>query len=75
MVRRDNVALAMLSTTLLAWILTGTPEAEQQYSGTVFGAVSGAHKYNRDVRQEALGALRARYDDHPESWPPGNSGR
>jgi tetratricopeptide (TPR) repeat protein len=41
------------------------------YSGTIFGAVSGAQKYNRDVRREALEALRDRYDDHPESWPPG----
>lgn len=39
------------------------------YSGTVFGAVSGAQKYNRDVRQEALDALRARYPDRPTSWP------
>ena len=40
------------------------------YSGTVFGAVNGAQKYNRDVQRDALDALRTRYDDHPETWPP-----
>ncbi|WP_224364573.1 tetratricopeptide repeat protein [Hyalangium versicolor] len=40
------------------------------YSGTIFGAVNGAQKYNRDARQEALDGLKARYDDHPEAWPP-----
>jgi tetratricopeptide (TPR) repeat protein len=63
-IRADQVGVAVLLGALeLLW-----------YSGTVFGAVSGAHKYNRDVRQEALNALRARYDDHPESWPPGTAG-
>jgi tetratricopeptide (TPR) repeat protein len=40
------------------------------YTGTLFGAVSGAQKYNRDVRREALERLRTQYDDRPESWPP-----
>jgi len=40
------------------------------YSGTIFGAVSGAQKFNRDVRLNALEALRHTYDDRPESWPP-----
>lgn len=40
------------------------------YTGTIFGAVSGAQKYNRDVRLQALEALRARSDDRPERWPP-----
>lgn len=40
------------------------------YFGTIFGAVSGAHKFNRDVRQNALDELRETYDDRPESWPP-----
>ncbi|MFZ5470597.1 MAG: tetratricopeptide repeat protein [Myxococcota bacterium] len=40
------------------------------YFGTLFGAVSGAYKYNRDARLNALEDLRARFDDRPESWPP-----
>lgn len=40
------------------------------YSGSIFGAVSGAMKFNRDARRNALEDLRERYDDRPESWPP-----
>lgn len=40
------------------------------YGGSVFGAVSGAMKFNRDARRNALDDLRSRYDDRPESWPP-----
>jgi len=40
------------------------------YSGTIFGAVSGAQKFNRDARLNALDGLREHYDDRPESWPP-----
>jgi tetratricopeptide (TPR) repeat protein len=40
------------------------------YFGTMFGAVSGANKLNRDLRQNALDDLRETYDDRPESWPP-----
>lgn len=40
------------------------------YFGTLFGAVSGAQKFNRDARQNALEELRATFDDRPESWPP-----
>ena len=40
------------------------------YFGTVFGAVSGAQKYNRDARLNAIERLREQYDDRPESWPP-----
>lgn len=40
------------------------------YSGTIFGAVGAAHKFNRDVRLNALEALRARYEDLPDTWPP-----
>lgn len=59
-IRADQVGVAVLLGALeLLW-----------YSGTIFGAVSGAQKYNRDVRQGALDALRVRYDDHPETWPP-----
>jgi TM2 domain-containing membrane protein YozV len=59
-IRRDQIGVAVLLGALeLLW-----------YSGTIFGAISGAQKYNRDVRQEALDALRARYDDRPETWPP-----
>lgn len=62
-IRADQIGVAVLLGALeMLW-----------YSGTIFGAVSGAHKYNRDVRQEALEALRARHDDHPESWPPGTA--
>jgi TM2 domain-containing membrane protein YozV len=59
-IRRDQVGVA---------VLLGALEA-LWYSGTIFGAVSGAQKYNRDVRQLELDALRARYSDRPESWPP-----
>ncbi|ADO75830.1 tetratricopeptide repeat protein [Stigmatella aurantiaca] len=41
------------------------------YTGTIFGAVSGAQKYNRDVRWRALDALRLSAPDRPERWPPG----
>ena len=40
------------------------------YFGTLFGAVSGAHKYNRDAVLNALDELRSQFDDRPESWPP-----
>jgi tetratricopeptide (TPR) repeat protein len=40
------------------------------YFGNIFGAVSGAHKFNRDVELNALEQLRATHDDHPEAWPP-----
>lgn len=40
------------------------------YSGSIFGAVNGAMKFNRDARRNALEELRERYDDRPESWPP-----
>jgi TM2 domain-containing membrane protein YozV len=40
------------------------------YAGTIFGAIDGAQKFNRDARLNALDALRAQYDDRPESWPP-----
>jgi TM2 domain-containing membrane protein YozV len=59
-IRRDQVGVAVLLGALeLLW-----------YSGTIFGAVSGAQKYNRDVRQRELDTLRTRYSDRPESWPP-----
>jgi hypothetical protein len=62
-IRRDQLGVAVLLGALeLLW-----------YSGTIFGAVNGAQKYNRDTRREALEALRARYDDHPEAWPPASS--
>jgi tetratricopeptide (TPR) repeat protein len=38
------------------------------YAGTVFGAVSGAHKHNRDARLNAIEALR--FDPRLERWPP-----
>lgn len=61
-IRRANVASAVVFGLLEAlW-----------YSGNVFGAVSGAHKFNRDTRENALEALRRSYDDRPESWPPTN---
>lgn len=40
------------------------------YFGSMFGAVNGAQKFNRDARQNFLDELRATYDDRPESWPP-----
>jgi TM2 domain-containing membrane protein YozV len=40
------------------------------YFGNIFGAVSGAHKFNRDVELNALEQLRAAHDDRPEAWPP-----
>ena len=40
------------------------------YTGTVFGAVSSAHKFNRDVRNQARERLRDPLEDAPESWPP-----
>ena len=59
-IRRDQVGVAVLLGALeLIW-----------YTGTIFGAVSGAQKYNRDVRLQALEGLRARFHDRPESWPP-----
>jgi len=59
-IRREQVGVAVLLGALeLLW-----------YSGTIFGAVSGAQKYNRDVRRQELDALRTRYSDRPESWPP-----
>ncbi len=58
-IRREQLGVA---------VLLGVLES-LWYSGTIFGAVSGAQKYNRDVRREALDRLRAEYDDHPERWP------
>jgi tetratricopeptide (TPR) repeat protein len=59
-IRRDQVGIAVLLGALeMIW-----------YTGTIFGAVSGAQKYNRDVRLQALDGLRARFHDRPESWPP-----
>ncbi len=59
-IRREQVGIAVLLGALeLLW-----------YSGTIFGAVSGAQKYNRDVRLREFDALRTRYVDRPESWPP-----
>ncbi|HEX8825370.1 MAG TPA: tetratricopeptide repeat protein [Archangium sp.] len=58
-IRREQVGLA---------VLLGVLES-LWYSGTLFGAVSGAQKYNRDVRREALDRLRTGYDAHPEQWP------
>jgi len=40
------------------------------YIGTIFGAISGAFKFNRDARQNALDEMRETFDDRPESWPP-----
>lgn len=40
------------------------------YGGAIFGAVSGAEKYNRDAQLNDLDALRSRYDVAPTSWPP-----
>jgi len=40
------------------------------YIGTIFGAIGGAFKYNRDARQNALDEMREAFDDRPESWPP-----
>lgn len=40
------------------------------YGGAVFGAVSGAEKYNRDAQLNYLDDLRSRYDVAPLSWPP-----
>jgi len=40
------------------------------YGGSVFGAVSGAEKYNRDAQLNDLDALKKRYDVAPVSWPP-----
>lgn len=59
-IRRDQVGVAVLLGALeMIW-----------YTGTIFGAVSGAQKYNRDVRLQALEGLRARFNDRPETWPP-----
>jgi TM2 domain-containing membrane protein YozV len=59
-IRRDQVGVAVLLGALeLIW-----------YTGTIFGAVSGAQKYNRDVRLQALEGLRTRFNDRPETWPP-----
>ncbi|KFE71055.1 tetratricopeptide repeat protein [Hyalangium minutum] len=59
-IRRDQVGVAVLLGALeMIW-----------YTGTIFGAVSGAQKYNRDVRLQALDGLRARFNDRPVSWPP-----
>lgn len=59
-VRRGDVGVA---------VVLGVFEAIW-YLGTIFGAVSGAHKFNRDAQLNALEELRARFDDRPESWPP-----
>jgi tetratricopeptide (TPR) repeat protein len=40
------------------------------YGGAIFGAVSGAEKYNRDAQLNYLDALRTRYDVAPMAWPP-----
>lgn len=58
-IRREQIGIA---------VLLGVLES-LWYTGTIFGAVSGAQKYNRDVRREALDRLRAGHDDHPERWP------
>jgi TolA-binding protein/TM2 domain-containing membrane protein YozV len=64
-IRRDQVGVAVLLGALeLIW-----------YTGTIFGAVSGAQKYNRDVRLQALEGLRTRFDDRPETWPPSPTSR
>lgn len=64
-IRRDQVGFAVLLGALeMIW-----------YSGTIFGAVSGAQKYNRDVRLQALDGLRSRFNDRPESWPPSPASR
>lgn len=64
-IRRDQVGFAVLLGALeMIW-----------YSGTLFGAVSGAQKYNRDVRLQALEGLRIRFNDRPETWPPSPASR
>ncbi|MET0405959.1 MAG: tetratricopeptide repeat protein [Cystobacter sp.] len=59
-IRREQVGVA---------VLLGVLES-LWYSGTIFGAVSGAQKYNRDVRRQALERLTSEHEDHPEHWPP-----
>jgi tetratricopeptide (TPR) repeat protein len=40
------------------------------YGGAVFGAISGAFKYNRDAELNHLDELKHKYDPAPPSWPP-----
>lgn len=40
------------------------------YGGAIFGAVSGAEKYNRDAQLDDLERLRSQYEVAPASWPP-----
>ncbi len=41
------------------------------YGGAIFGAVSGAQKYNRDAELNFLDTMKSHYDPAPTSWPPG----
>jgi hypothetical protein len=40
------------------------------YGGALFGAMSGAQKYNRDAELNHLDELKHRYDPAPAAWPP-----
>lgn len=40
------------------------------YAGGIFGAVSAAHKYNRDAIANELDALSKRFPGTPLTWPP-----
>lgn len=45
------------------------------YGGAIFGAISGAEKYNRDAELNHIDELKRRYDPAPLSWPPQAPGR
>jgi hypothetical protein len=45
------------------------------YGGAVYGAVSGANKYNRDAELNQIDELKARFDPAPTSWPPAPAAR